>query len=530
MKEDLLATQVVLSARKVRPDMRMEEPYLTANGNADRFAARHWGEVKLYQSGKGSVFYSVGADGRWLKGEGRTAGDVERRARDVVEEMRGRARALMMEGAAALARGDELGELEKEEAETKVGVGKSLASWAGASDNLGAMQTMARAACLTYGHVCTPDQDFDTRTDLLATPGGMLVLGEDGTVETRGIRADDMVTYSTSVDYTPGILDEGKMPALMREYLDTFIPDEEKQRLLFKALGTSLLGGNSYRLLLILKGESTTGKTQLVEALRVALGDYASSGNASVFRGNLDDKARPDILMLLRKRVAFLAEASKSWELHADRVKALTGGDALTVRRMRSDDFMEVVPHFTPVIYTNEMPRVNGADPALKRRMLVVDFDKKPAAEDPMVKQRFLASVEVRQWLFAALVRGFMESMAEGIEDVKDRFAMLTAAAFDDTTHLGEFFEWLRDDDQLVVLDEMQTKTSSKATFVTMKAMHERYMLWVKGHGNKQDKNDGLNYREFNEQLRQNYGWEVVNSSGRRWDGRILHDLAVSWL
>lgn len=500
--EDLLSGG--LDYRKIGMDssVGIEKFSFTMNGNADRFASRNKAEVLLHKSGKQVVYYSVGPRGRWLRNEGKDAGDVQRRARDVVEEMRARCRAMADEGV------DE-------------DLYNSFVKWTHASDNPGALDSMVQGACLMHDMVCTPDEIFDARDDLLATPSKMLVLGKDS-VSVREIDASDMVTYSTGVDYDPGMLEEGSMPPLMREYFDTFMPSPVRQKMFFKALGTALLGGNSHRLLVIMKGKGTTGKTQLVEAIRAALGDYAGSGTPSIFRGNLDDKARPDVLRLLKKRVAFLPEASKSWELHADRVKALTGGDAVTVRRMRSDDFMEVVPQFTPVIYTNEMPRVNGADPALKRRMLVIDFELTPAVEDPLVKQRFLASVDVRRYLLARLVQGYLDSLAEGIKDVQKEFAELTGDAYDDTTHLGEFFSWLDESDQLVeYTEEQRAEYGVKSKYVLLKAMHERYIWWVKEHGNKQDKNDGLNYREFNDALRER-GWVSIKMTGARWEGKGL--------
>jgi hypothetical protein len=112
---------------------------------------------------------------------------------------------------------------------------------------------------------------------------------------------------------------------------------------------------------------------------------------------------------------------------------------------------------------------------------------------------------------------------------VKDEFGAYTVKSFDETTHLGEFFEWLSDSGQLKVLDEVeQSAYGVKSTYVSVKAMHERYVLWVSGHGNKQDKHDALNYKEFNAQLRGNYGWVSENTNGRlRWVGRVLTEFVT---
>lgn len=508
MAKDLLARSEIPSPAP-RPGAGMEEYHYTHHGNGDRFHARYAGQVLLHQSGAAHTFYSTREDGRWVRGEGAGAGDVNRRAREIVEAMRARARALEDQGRAL---GDE--------GEGLVKTGRALAKWAAASDNPLYAVTMAKSACTDYGYVCDPDDEFDVSPHLLATPSGVLDLGA-GEMALRAISPADKITYSTGVEWDPGILDRSREPALVTEYLATFMPDHARSRLVWKALGSTLLGGNSHRLLVILKGQSTTGKTQLVEALRRALGDYAGIGTPSVFRGNLEDKARPDVISLLKKRVAFLAEASKNWELHGDRVKGITGGDGLKLRRMHSNDFLETVPHFTPVIYTNEMPRINGADSGLKRRILVIDFNRTPQREDPAVKQAFLASEAVRTWLLARLVQGYLDSRSEGLEDVRAAFADLSQEGFDETSHLGEFFEWLQGSDQLAHDPEGVESRS-----VLARVMHERYQYWIKAHGNKQDKGDVLNYREFNSQLKDNMGWKAVKSAGYRWTGWYLRDAA----
>jgi hypothetical protein len=163
--------------------------------------------------------------------------------------------------------------------------------------------------------------------------------------------------------------------------------------------------------------------------------------------------------------------------------------------------------------------------------MLVMDFNQSPKVEDPTIKQAFLASLEVREYLLAMLVRGCLEAMNTGLEDVKDEFAAFTIQSFDETTHLGEFMEWLRDSDQLQILDaEEMSVYGIKSKYVAVKAMHERYRQWVEVHGNKQDKNDSLNYTEFNAQLKENYGWTTspINSANR-WVGKILKDTVPSW-
>lgn len=515
MAEDLLAG-IVGNGNGSGGAGEMEAYHNTGNGNGDRFVDM-WGDgVRIFVPGgnKKPAYYSLGDDGLWSVSSGRGAGAVEQKARAVVGAMRARAGALALEAAAA-------------EDEKAAAVAVALGKWAHSSDNPAGLSTMMYAGCTQHGKTCVP-QDFNQEVRLLGMPDGqVLELDEVGHVSERDMTSSDMITYRTAVKWRPELVDPAAWPGLAKQYVETFFPEEKKFVLLMKALGAGLVGGNPHRLLLILQGASgTNGKTQLVECLRKALGDYGATGNPSIFRGNLEEKPRPDLMDMMDKRFAFLAEASKSWELHGDRVKLLTGGDGLKVRQLYGE-YEEPVPQFMPVIYTNEMPRVAGADKALRRRMIVVDFPHSPAKEDPTIKSRFMASQDVREWLFAMLVAGWQATVRDGLDDVVSTFALESEQGFAATTHLGEFFEWLESSSQLGEINAEDWEMHGvKGKAVLMAAMHERYAYWVKQHGNVQDGKDKLNFREFNKQLKDTYGWVPVKSNGARWERKTLTVLA----
>lgn len=518
--DDLVPEAKPSKFKHLTPDTPIECFDFDALGNADRFASRNLDDVLYFSTDKQRVFFSVGEDNRWIRNEGKNAGDVVRRCRSIVDEMKLRAVELLAEA-------KDLEEKEHPDAEMKFKLAEAMKKWASASAN-NSVINMASMACLTYNMTTDPDEDFDARPELLATPSQMLELHGDGTITARDIQQGDYVTYSTSVDYDPDILNHE--PELITQFRETFVPEKDRWRLIMKALGSAMMGGNQHTLMIVLEGKSgMNGKSQLMEAIRAVLSDYASMGTPSIFRGNFEDKARPDILKTLKKRIVFLAEASKNWELHGDRVKNFTGGDGIPLRRMYSDAYMDVVPQCTPVIYTNAMPRINGADNALKRRILAIEFNRQPKVKDPTIKAKFMASDEVRSYLFAALLQGFTESCQAGIDDVLEEFAMYSKGAFEDVSHLGEFFEWLTDTAQLKVWspEELAITHGVKSKFVTLKMFHERYMWWIKEHGNKQDGNDKLNFKEFNQALRDMYGWTSIKSGSERWEARSITDLSM---
>lgn len=355
------------------------------------------------------------------------------------------------------------------------------------------------------------EEGLDADLDLVATPSGVVNLL---TGEVREAVTDDLCTRVTIADYVPDAKSD-----LLDEYLETFVPDEEDQRVLFATLGTCLRGGNAGRLFPIILGGTTSGKSQLLSALDKLLGGYMCSINVSVFRGNLDDKPRPDLVRAMYHRIAYAVEASKIWELHADQVKRLTGGDAVPYRNLYSQS-VERVPRFTPLIITNVMPRVKGADQAFKRRMLTLRFDQTldPAKEDTSKKDKFINDPGCQRALFARIVQGASdELLRDGIKWhlMPTKYAQDVLESFGQLDHVDEFLEWLKERETLSVGDKAEVTAShcAKAT-----DLHEWYGYWIAKHGNKQDKGELLNLKEFNSALRDR-GWESKTSNGVRWLG-----------
>jgi putative DNA primase/helicase len=353
------------------------------------------------------------------------------------------------------------------------------------------------------------EDDLDHDLDIIATPHGVVNLL---TGEWRPTRVDDFCTAHTSVTYDP----DATSP-LLDQYLDTFVPDPVDQEVLFAVLGTILRGGNATRIFPIFLGGTTSGKSQLISALDNLLGDYVCSINASVFRGNQDDKPRPDIVRAMNKRIAYAVEASKVWELHADHIKKITGGDKLPYRNLYSQD-QEKLPRFSLLIVTNAMPRIKGADAPLRRRMITFRFDQTlpPEQEDTSIKKKFITDERCLQALLARIVTGARSPlMRDGLKWtlLPRKYASDTLDSFNQLDHVSEFLEWLSDREILTPADMSVTPVSHCAR---ANELHEWYVTWINKHGNKQDKQEALNMKEFGNALRER-GWESKLSGGTRW-------------
>lgn len=379
--------------------------------------------------------------------------------------------------------------------------------------------TSGLGACLGYAEhlLAEPLSAFDSDPWLLNFPNGTLDLR---TFKLRPHRPDDLLTRCAAVPYR-----EGATSPLLDDFHSVFVPHSDWQAALYRLLGAGLVAQNQHRLVVVLRGPSTTGKSQLLEGVRRALGTYAGAGTASVFRGNLDDKPRPDILQLLRCRLACLEEAGEGWELHGDRVKALTGGTPVPVRQMHSKDFITRVPDFTPIIATNADPKIKHADSGVRRRIVTVPFERSltSAEEDVSKRDAFLGDEACLQALVWRLVAGARELYrgGVGVRDLPVEFHLATEATYEGLDDVTEWFKWGLEEGKLV-LDQ----SVSSAASATTTQLHRCYTDWVKRHGDAAQKRDQLGIKSFSQRLANlpQLGLEKDRSNGSRWVGLRVQD------
>lgn len=362
------------------------------------------------------------------------------------------------------------------------------------------------------------EEDFDQSINEIVTPSGVVDLD---TGEIRPGRPEDMNSRCTTVPYDPNA-----RSGLLDNFLKTFLPDEEDQAFVFAVLGHALRVGNRSRTLPIFWGDTTSGKSQLFAALHKVLGSYICTVGSSVFRGNLDDKPRPDLVNAMFTRIAYATEASKAWALHADQVKRLTGGDVLPYRDL-FEGVVNKLPRFTPMIVTNVMPRISNADGPTKRRILVMHFDKSLSStvENPKYKEEFLASEECLRAILARLVDGARSRMLDDPTKIPTKYVMATMNARGDVDHTDEFLEWMTDEGYLLEAPEGTPASSC----VTTGYIHSFYSHWLKKYGDDVDRKDALSAKGLNASLKEK-GWQSTRSAGTRWVGKQLTPNVPTWI
>ena len=226
----------------------------------------------------------------------------------------------------------------------------------------------------------TPDVEWDSNPNLLATPCGTIELSNDfsGEPEIHDARREDWITRSTAVgldtDERGGRTDYNATPKRFEKLLEESLPSPDVRRYFQKCMGYTLFGANNEQKLIVLWGKSGSGKTTIMQIIAGALGEYAKTFGLSLFRTSQDEKARPDIVKAMKTRLIYASETSKQWSLDADQLKRMTGGDTVEARLNHGNKYFEGVPAFTPVLATNTPPTITGVDEAVWRRLIVIWF------------------------------------------------------------------------------------------------------------------------------------------------------------
>ncbi|MGC2517864.1 MAG: phage/plasmid primase, P4 family [Burkholderiales bacterium] len=245
--------------------------------------------------------------------------------------------------------------------------------------------------------------EWDANPWLLGTPGGTVDLHSG---ERRPAKPADLITRSTSV--TP---EQGE-PALWRRFLvQATRQDEELELFLRQIAGYALTGDTREECLFYVHGLGGNGKGTFIGALHEIFGDYSVNAAMDTFLTTHFERHSTDLAMLRGARLVIASETREGRSWDEQRVKGLTGGDVVTARFMREDNF-SYRPTFKLMLFGNHKPALRNVDDAWRRRFRIVPFTYKPLAPDPELKERLRAEYpQILQWA----IDGCLDWQAHGL-------------------------------------------------------------------------------------------------------------------
>ena len=281
---------------------------------------------------------------------------------------------------------------------------REIARQHGAAGKANFAAGVERFARADRGHAVNADL-WDGDPMLLGTPGGTVDLRTGGFFDARP--AD----YITKL---AGCSPEHGEPTRWLRFLDEALAgDQDAIRFLRLWMGYCLTGDTREHALIFLHGLAGTGKSVFLNTAAAILGDYAVTAAMETFTASKFDRHSTELAMLRGARLVTASETEEGRAWAEARIKQITGGDAITARFMRQDNFT-FRPQFKLTIVGNHAPRLTNPDDAMRRRFNILGFNVKPAAPDLQLESRLKAEhgrilawaiAGCREWQAGGLVR-----------------------------------------------------------------------------------------------------------------------------
>ena len=279
------------------------------------------------------------------------------------------------------------------------------------------------------------DQDeWDADPFLLGTPGGTVELK---TGKVRPARPQDYITKLTGV--APAA--EGTPPpAGWMKFLGQVTKGvAEKQKFLQQWAGIGLTGDVSEQYFVDYYGTGGNGKSVFIGVLVRILGAYHCRADLDLFLASRHSKHPTGLMDLKGARMVTCVEVEegRAWDNRI--IKTVTGGDRQKARFM-GKDFVEFNPTASFTVVGDHLPNLDSVGPAMRRRVLVLEFLYKPTAKE---RREHLAD-ELFEAEAAAVLRwaidGCVDWQANGFT-IPKCVRVATDEYFEDQDEVGAWLE-----------------------------------------------------------------------------------------
>jgi phage/plasmid-associated DNA primase len=279
-------------------------------------------------------------------------------------------------------------------------------------------------------------------------PRGWLIPFQNGVwdqgIWKEGHVRERYIEHLLPVDYDPEA-DRTEWNAL----LERITGGDKDLELSLGELSATVLVASPLRKITIFYGESGTGKSTLSDMLLTVLGKCGEVVDSASLADQKDDSRLG--AKLRGKRGLFTAEAGKR-PLDTELLKKLAGGDKMTCRYLFTDDNIEITPTWNSIMTSNDAPRINAHDAALRDRIVAVPFLHRLDAGKHLIFTGHQRIEGARKDVNSPLIRGFVPWLMEGLIRLYGRelhnaylapiVSEHTRRLFRDADPLTDFWEW----------------------------------------------------------------------------------------
>lgn len=216
---------------------------------------------------------------------------------------------------------------------------------------------------------------------------------------------------STPVNYVA----DAKCPLWEQTLLEAFDGNAETVEYLQRIFGYAMLGNPNEEAMFIFHGSGNNGKSTILNTIRYVFGQYACSLDPDTVTslggkgGGNGGGARADVVALQGRRLALVPETEEKAKLREATVKRLVSTDQIAARGVYEAEMRYFTPTWVPIMATNYLPRVDGTDDGIWRRIHPIGFNRN-FDKDPNVKRDVHRAEKLREeasgilnWLIAGV-------------------------------------------------------------------------------------------------------------------------------
>lgn len=206
---------------------------------------------------------------------------------------------------------------------------------------------------------------LDSHAWELNTPGGIIDLRTGNLIPSDPQKLHTQVTTCTP--------DFDADPSMWLDFLAQTFPLQDLVDYMQRLVGYSAVGEVREHLLPFAYGGGGNGKGVFLEAIKGVLGDYATTSPNGFLMATNYAPHTTEIARLAGKRMVICSEVNEADRFDEAKVKQLAGGDTLTARFMRQDDFT-FIPTHQLWLMGNHQPAVESGGHSFWRRLRLIPF------------------------------------------------------------------------------------------------------------------------------------------------------------
>jgi putative DNA primase/helicase len=282
---------------------------------------------------------------------------------------------------------------------------------------------------------------------------------QDGTFERDGEGVPRMHSQIAAAAYRS----DAEAPR-WRAFIETVLPDADVRDYVQRLVGYSASGHMKNDVFPFVHGPGGNGKTVFLESIAYVLGDYSHVAGDELLASR-QNGVHPQAVMALRgHRFVVTSEVEgEGVKINTRQLKTITGDEWLTARAMhQSEEQFRNVTHLW--MAANDLPSLNGLDPAIWRRVRLIPF----TVTIPTEAKNANLTAELREeadGILAWVIEGALKYQRHGLNDVPEAVRLAGAEFQERSNPLLDWFE----------SSEFELHDGGTASAAELRASYERW-------------------------------------------------------